>query len=154
MRVTVQQKQKGDEGTGAFASRNPQCSSNSTHTHTHTPMAMYIQTPNSNYNIFLQHHKQNQVNTKAKSTRRAFATALHGVSSVGLCRFVSSVPFPFLCSLFFSPPPSDQPRDQPGRCLYCTHACWMYLQSHFRLRNRSLVYVLCAYTRHLTMALV
>jgi hypothetical protein len=29
----------------------------------------------------------------------------------------------------------DQPRDQPGKCLYCARAFWLYLQSHCRLRK-------------------
>ena len=48
----------------------------------------------------------------------------------------------------------DQQRDQPGKCLYCARAFWLYLQSHYRMRNVSLVCVLYAYTRRLTMALV
>ena len=50
----------------------------------------------------------------------------------------------------------DQQRDQPGRCLYCGRAFWLYLQSHYRMRNVnvSLVGVLYAYTRRVTIALV
>ena len=39
--------------------------------------------------------------------------------------------------------PKDQQRDQPGKCLYCARAFWLYLQSHCRLRNGSLVYCVC-----------
>ena len=35
----------------------------------------------------------------------------------------------------------DQPRDHPGKCLYY-YALRLYIQSHCRLRNRSLVCVL------------
>ena len=49
---------------------------------------------------------------------------------------------------------SDQPRDQPGKYLYYAGTFWLYLQSHCRLRNVTLVCVLCAYNGHLTMALV
>ena len=47
----------------------------------------------------------------------------------------------------------DQSRDQQGKCLYYAYAraFWWYLQNHCRLRNGSLVFVLCAYTRHLTL---
>jgi hypothetical protein len=44
---------------------------------------------------------------------------------------------------------SDQQRDQPGKCLYCARAFWLYLQSHYIMRNVSLMGVLYAYTRHL-----
>ena len=50
--------------------------------------------------------------------------------------------------------PYDQQRDQPGKCLSCARAFWLYLQSRYRMRNVSLVGVFYAYTRHLTMALV
>ena len=48
----------------------------------------------------------------------------------------------------------DQQRVQPGKCLYCARAFWLYLQSHYRMRNVSLVGVLYAYNGHSTMALV
>jgi hypothetical protein len=47
-----------------------------------------------------------------------------------------------------------QSADHPGRYLYYVRTFWLYLQSHFRLRNVTLVCVLCAYNGHLTMALV
>ena len=49
---------------------------------------------------------------------------------------------------------SDHPGDHPGRYLYYARTFWLYLQSHYRLRNVTLVGVLCAYNGHLTMALV
>ena len=48
----------------------------------------------------------------------------------------------------------DHPRDQPGKYLYYAGTFWLYLQSHYRLRNVTLVSVVCAYNGHLTMALV
>jgi dolichol kinase len=48
----------------------------------------------------------------------------------------------------------DHPRDQPGKYLYYAGAFWLYLHSHCRLRNVTLVSVLCAYNGDLTMALV
>ena len=48
----------------------------------------------------------------------------------------------------------DQQRDQPGKCLYYARAFWLYFQSHYRMRNVTLVCVLYAYSRRLTMALV
>ena len=46
--------------------------------------------------------------------------------------------------------------DHPGRYRYLYYAWsfWLYLQSHCRLRNETLVCVLCEYNGHLTMALV
>ena len=49
---------------------------------------------------------------------------------------------------------SDHPRDQPGKYLYYAGTFWLYLHSHCRLRNMTLVCVLCAYNGDLTMALV
>ena len=49
---------------------------------------------------------------------------------------------------------NDHPRDHPGKYLYYAGTFWLYLQSHFRLRNVALVCVLCAYNGDLTMALV
>ena len=48
----------------------------------------------------------------------------------------------------------DHPRDHPGRYLYYVGTFWLYLQSHCRLRNVTLVCVLCAYNGHLAMSLV
>ena len=48
----------------------------------------------------------------------------------------------------------DHPQDQAGKYLYYAGTFWLYLQSHYRLRNVTLVSVLCAYNGHLTMALV
>ena len=48
----------------------------------------------------------------------------------------------------------DHPRDQPGKYLYYAGTFWLYLHSHCRLRNVTLVCVLCAYNGDLTMALV
>ena len=50
----------------------------------------------------------------------------------------------------------DHPRDHPGKCLYYYYAgtFWLYLHSHCRLRNVTLVCVLCACNGDLTMALV
>jgi hypothetical protein len=48
----------------------------------------------------------------------------------------------------------DHPRDHPSKYLYYARTFWMYLHSHCRLRNVTLVCVLCAYNGDLTMALV
>jgi hypothetical protein len=48
----------------------------------------------------------------------------------------------------------DHRRDHPGKYLYYVGTFWLYLHSHFRLRNVILVCVLCAYNWDLTMALV
>ena len=50
--------------------------------------------------------------------------------------------------------PRDHPRDHPGKYLYYAGTFWLYLHSHCRLRNVTLVCVLCAYNGDLTMALV
>jgi hypothetical protein len=48
----------------------------------------------------------------------------------------------------------DHPRDHPGKYLYYAGTFWLYLHSHCRLRNMTLVRVLYAYNGDLTMALV
>jgi hypothetical protein len=64
----------------------------------------------------LQHKKQNK-----KHTNKAKAATAKAKAKV-------------------AKPACDQPRDQPGKCLYYdAHAFWLYLQSHCRLRNGSLV---------------
>ena len=45
----------------------------------------------------------------------------------------------------------DHPRDQPGKYLYYAGTFWLYLQSHYRLRNVTLVSVLCAYNGQWTL---
>ena len=50
--------------------------------------------------------------------------------------------------------PPDHPLDHPGKYFYCAGTFWLYLHSHCRLRNVTLVCVLCAYNGDLTMTLV
>jgi hypothetical protein len=59
------------------------------------------------------------------------------------------MPMPMLAMTSHSGP-LDQPRDQPGKCLYYARAFWSYLRSHCRLRKGSLLCVLCAYNAYLT----